>query len=383
MEKKILILGEEYWFARPMYGKYYKDAEYLLDELAKSKNANRYILAKTPYELIQKIKEIEPINISAIFMFHDILSDSFTNDTKIIDMMKYIKNLEKKYNIHIYPGIDVTNNFGSKRYYKTLVDHMKYAALPNSMVYVNKNYEKKNDNEIIEELYKKSLEMFNKGFKKIIIKKGYSYEGKQVKIIKHNITKEEFYEKVQQLDFKKFWGKYADSRDWEEGIDRYYIIQGFNKIIRDIKNEYRVFFLNGKAVYIVFDDEIDNVCVNDMRSRVETLEFINKALAVKIIEFSKKVFDDYKKYFWKRDDEPILFRIDISFATDEIFQDEHSIDVDGFDSKVRIYVNELEIDPTSFFYNRMLCNRKKTVDNESVERTMGKLINDYVSKYNL
>jgi|SaaInlStandDraft_5_1057022.scaffolds.fasta_scaffold00718_18 hypothetical protein len=396
MDKKILILGEEYWFESTRAREDYKDADFLLDELSKSKNAHRIILLKTPAKLIKKIKEIGKTNISAIFMFHDVLSDSFTNNITINNMKKFIKRLQNKYNIHIYPGINVTNTFGSKKYYKTLIDKKKlnYAALPNSLVYMCKNYNKSKDDEIVKNLYEKTQIMFQK-FNKIIIKKGYSYEGKQVKIIKKNITFKEFKEIIEQLNFKKFWGNETDSRLWEKNINRYYILQGYNRIIRNSLNEFRVFFLNGKAVYIVFDDDIDNVCINDMRTQDDTISInnsqkkedfqqtINVPLAKEIVRFAKKIFQDYKPYFWKKEEEPILFRTDISFAIADEFQDEHSIVVEGFNKPVRIYVNELEIDPTSFFYNRMICKKRKTVDNESVERTMGRLINNYIEKHNL
>ena len=32
----------------------------------------------------------------------------------------------------------------------------------------------------------------------------------------------------------------------DKGSDRYYILQGYNKIIKERKNEYRFFFHNGK-----------------------------------------------------------------------------------------------------------------------------------------
>ena len=51
-----------------------------------------------------------------------------------------------------------------------------------------------------------------------------------------------------------------------------------------------------------------------------------------------------------------MFR-DISYAEDELFMDEHGIDVDGFDKPIRLYINEMEIDPTNYFYNNILCKK--------------------------
>lgn len=50
---------------------------------------------------------------------------------------------------------------------------------------------------------------------------------------------------------------------------------------------------------------------------------------------------------------PILLRLDVSYAIDN-----HAINIDGFDSKVRLYINEIEIDPTNYFYNNIVCKKE-------------------------
>jgi hypothetical protein len=378
--KKILILAEEYWFEQKQYDDIYEDASFLLDELAKS--GNDYVLIKSPKELLEKIKEIKPENIIAIFMFHDVLSDSFLNNMSIRETIDYYKSLEKDYGIHIYPGIDITNIFGSKQYYRTLKDNMYYSTLPHTIVFTKEKYlGSQDENYIIKKLFEYSNRLFDKNFDKVVIKKGYSYESKQVRFFSKGIDYEDFKEKAMKLNYKKFWNTGTNSIKWEKGIDRYYIIQGFNNVIKKRKNEYRVFFFNGNAVYIAFGTKINNICIDDIQNKdVDDFTFINKDLAVEILRFAKKVYRDYLKLFWDKDIDPILFRVDVSYATDERLQDKFSINVPGI-GKIRIYVNELEIDPTNFFYNKTICKTNKDITDESIQRTMGNLINEYVNKF--
>ena len=80
--------------------------------------------------------------------------------------------------------------FGSKKYYDILVNKMSYSALPHSKVIkINKYQGIKDDSKLEKLLYDNSLRMF-KIFNKIIIKKGYSYEGKQVQFITPEIIKD-------------------------------------------------------------------------------------------------------------------------------------------------------------------------------------------------
>jgi hypothetical protein len=363
--KKILILAEEYWFEQKQYDDIYEDASFLLDELAKS--GNDYVLVKTPKELLEKIKEIKPENIIAIFMFHDVLSDSFLNNMSIRETIDYYKSLE--------------NNFGSKQYYRTLKDNMYYSTLPHTIVFKKEKYlGSRDEGYIIKKLFQYSNRLFDKNFEKVVIKKGYSYESKQVRFFNKGIDYEDFKEKAMKLNYKKFWNMGTNSIRWEKGIDRYYILQGFNNVIKKRENEYRVFFFNGKAVYIAFGTKINNICIDDIENKdVNDFTFINKDLAVEILRFAKKVYRDYLKLFWDKDIDPILFRVDVSYATDERLQDKFSINVPGI-GKIRIYVNELEIDPTNFFYNKTICKTNKDITDESIQRTMGNLINEYVNK---
>ena len=408
MEKKyIIILAEEYW--HDIESKNYKfiNAKYLLNKI---KNENRYDIKilKFPGELLSSIDRLGKSNIKAIFIFQDIFSDSFLNKISIIDMKNKIKSLRDDYGVHIYPGIDVTDRFASKKYYLDLIEDMNYSALPGSKVY-KILYQKNSDNQKInDDLYKISGEMLQ-NHEKIVIKKGYSYSGVQVRTFnKENYDdKKRFYEKLEQLNYKKFFEVGTNATIWEKGIERYYILQGFNKVIKNRLHEYRVFFFNGKAKYIAWGDDLPNLCTEDYEEKSSNvysiedsnndsdyevlnkdsfnmgkLNRLNPDLGVEVLRFAKKVYNDYLKIFWKNEivEHPIIFRIDVSYALDKEFIDEHAINIKGFEGKVRLYVNELEVDPTHYFYNNLVCKKNKDINTKYVQELTGRLINEYISK---
>jgi hypothetical protein len=210
-----------------------------------------------------------------------------------------------------------------------------------------------------------------KTFRRVVIKKGYSYEGRQVKVFNKDTMNDfnVFAKTAKNLNYKKFWGIQTNSINIDKGITRYYILQGFNKIVTNRKNEYRVFFHNGKPKFIAKGDRIPNTCIKDE---------IKKPLEKAIIDFSKKLYKQYIPLFWKNKRLPILFRIDVSYAIDPEFQDEYSINVEGFDKPIRIYANELEIDPTSFFYNNFICKSDNNFSSKEIQKNMAKYITKYI-----
>lgn len=404
-KKYIIILAEEYWHTVETTKHKFIKAKYLLNEI---KNNTKYeiVILKTPAELLSKISNIGNHKIKAIFIFQDILSDSFLNKKPIVEIRNIMYNLKDKHNVNIYPGIDMTDTFASKRYYLDLINKMPYSVLPGSQVYKIK-YKRGEDYTIKNNLYKLSKDMLKK-FDKIVIKKGYSYSGIQVRIFNKELLndKNKFFKKLEQLDYKYSFNRTTNAKIWERYITRYYILQGFNKVIQNKKNEYRVFFFGGKAKYIAWGDDIPNLCTSDFdtdnnksyssddsnvdddyevlnkdNNSIKKLNNLNPALVKEILRFAKRVYNDYLKIFWKNDliEHPIIFRVDVSYAINEEFIDEHSINISGFDNKVRLYVNELEIDPTNYFYNNMICKNEREINNKYVQTLTAKLINEYIS----
>ena len=362
--KNIIILGEEYWFyeEKPKYSK----APYLLNSLEfhRDKEKYNYIILENPGKLIETIDKIGINTIKAIFLFQDVLSDSYLNKKSILEMKNYLFNLKKE-GIFLYPHPEVTDIFGSKKYNLTLSQKLPWAQLPHTKIYYVHNYDpQKDENKIFTGLYKNVEELW-KIFKKVVVKKGYSYEGKQVKIFNKELIPDfyEFRKKARKLNYKYFWGVKTTSTDIDKGITRFYIIQGFNKIVNKKQNEYRVFFHNGKPKFIANGDDIPNTCIVDGNK---------KPLEKAIIDFSIKLYKEYIPLFWKSKRLPILFRIDVSYAVDSEFQDEYSINVEGFENPIRFYANELEIDPTSFFYNQFNCEGDKNFTSKNIQKNFTK-----------
>lgn len=383
----IIILGEEYWFKNPQDEKYI-EATYLLQYLEKNHDPRfEYKILSNPSQLTPLINNVGIENIKGLFLFQDVIADSYLNNMTLLEMQQYLTFLNSK--IYLYPPLGVTNIFSSKKYYGKLVDDIKFASLPGSKVYFYKNYDSSMEYAIKLKLYKVILQMW--GTKdKVVIKKGHSYEGKQVQVFKkdkimsdikedkRNIDDEKkiknaIFKRLNKLNYKKFWGVQTNSMDIDKGADRYYIVQYYNEIVTKGKNEYRVFFLNGVAKYITNGGWVANLCINgNDRTPIQR----------EAIKFAEKLYKIYIKRIWNLKTEPILFRIDVSYAVDPIFQDRYSQHVEGFEDKIRIYANEMEIDPTSFLYNSFECDRETQhgilFSGENIQIEMGKLINKYI-----
>jgi hypothetical protein len=364
MKKTIIILGEEYWFEK--VNTIFTEATYLLKKLKKYQDKRfNYEIIKTPTELLPIINKIQIQNIRAIFLFQDVISDSYLNNKTINEMINYLNYLQSN-NIFIYPPPNIINNFGSKKYNYYIP---KWAQLPYTKTVFFKNYNPSDEYKIYKTLWF-NLNQLWIHFNKVVIKKGYSYEGKQVITFnKENIKDfKEFKNKAFKLNFKNFWGRKLNANSIDKDTDRYYIIQPFNKIITKRENEYRVFFHNGIPKYIAKGDRIPNVCTND----------INNNLVYHVIKFAKKLYKEYIPTIWKLDRQPILFRIDVSYAIDPNLQDEYSINIDGFDTSIRLYANELEIDPTSFFYNAFECKTLNNFSSKLIQKNFAKYLIKYI-----
>jgi hypothetical protein len=368
----IIILGEEYWFGHPDNPKY-PPSTVLLDRLIKNKDPRfNYIIIKNPGELVSTINKTS--DIKGIFLFQDVISDCYLNNMNIAGMKKYLYSLVDK-GIYIYPPINIIDTFGSKRYNQMLNDMFAYAGLPKTRVIEIKNYYPNREEEVVKTLWKNTQEMYN-DFDKVVIKKGYSYEAKQVKTISKNTVKsyEEFKERAKGLNYKKFWNRGSNAITLDKGANRYYIMQGFNKIITKGQNEYRFFFHNGKLKYFT-DSAGDfskfNICKEDIKKY---------PLVYAMKKFAYKIFKDIMRTIWPLKRKPILFRVDVSFAIDDIFQDKYSINVEGFEKPIRIYANELEIDPTNYFFRLTKCEGNDKITTETLQRNFAKYINRFIKK---
>jgi len=371
MRKNIIILGEEYWFAKKDEP-YYTEASELIKYLEDHRDMRfDYNIIKSPAEFITTIEKLGEDTIRGIFLFQDVLSDSNLNNKTIMEMKELVARLSN--DIYVYPPLDIIDTFASKNYNKTLNEKLPWAALPKTRVLFFPNYMPTDENRILTKIWFTLQDMW-KTFEKVVVKKGYSYEGKQVKTFAKDKFKDfhEFREFAKKLNYKSFWGQGTNSIKIDKGITRFYILQGFNKVVTKRENEYRVFFHNGNPKYIAYGDKIDNTCLIDQ---------VKKPLEQYVISFARQLYKKYIPLIWNLPRKPILFRIDVSYATDPEFQDDYSQKVPGFETPVRFYANEMEIDPTSIFYNKFNCSESlsgKKFDSDMIQRNMGKYISKYI-----
>ena len=92
-KKIILILGEQYWFN--VDKEKIKESKILLNSLKNIKEYN-IIISKEPVDFFNKLRCIEKNQIKFIFLFQDIIGDSFLNKIKIDKLYKYLTNLRDK-----------------------------------------------------------------------------------------------------------------------------------------------------------------------------------------------------------------------------------------------------------------------------------------------
>ena len=99
-KKYIIILAEEYWHTVETPKHKFIEAKYLLNEIKKNNKYDIMIL-KTPKELLAKISSVGNSNIKAIFIFQDILSDSYLNKKSIVEMKDIMYQLKEKHNVQV------------------------------------------------------------------------------------------------------------------------------------------------------------------------------------------------------------------------------------------------------------------------------------------
>ena len=399
----ILILGEQYWFDNEEDD--IKESKILLNFL-KGINNYKVIISNHPVDFFKKLKHINKEKLKFVFLFQDIICDSYLNKMKINTVFNYLIKLRKDHNVIFYPGIEETNYFSSKKYYQTLLNNMYYSVLPHTSVIEIKKFSKKDFLFLVRKI-KYICDNLIKKFEHVVIKKGYSYNSVQVAIIEKKIVNDidKLAAEILKLEKKDSFDIDGNALKWETNIDRFYIIQGYNEIVNENDlGEFRVFFIDGKQKYVAWGDDYPNLCVDDIikndnfkynsndddktvRSLLnlnnsKSIEKLDPEISKEVVKFSKKVYDDFIKIFWKNKvKHPIIFRTDVSWAEDKHFQDKHSIYLKKSKKWIRLYVNELEIDPTHFFYNNFLCKTNNLIKSAEIQTTVFNLILNYIEKH--
>lgn len=178
--------------------------------------------------------------------------------------------------------------------------------------------------------------------------------------IKNNVINVEELDKVFKL-----YDKYLDF----DKRDLIIIIQPYNSIVANRETEYRMWYLNSKFVgYFCF-----GIVKNDEGKVVKLLNNIKyddtNEIHKHLLDLADKIYkfinNEVKKILNKPDFKLLALRIDMSYATDDIFQDEYSVMIDG--KNYRFYCNELENIDGTFYLNLPILDPKTHKKYESID----------------
>ena len=350
---------------------FYKQLKRKLEE-----KGYKVILFKSDYP-----KEINDIlnkqKIDLIINFEDYYirySRHFHSNLNLADAYKFYEILEEK-NIKIYPPPRFHIYTNSKEYALELYKHTEF-VLPHSKTFLlkyddnNDNNDNKNEKRKIEE----HIDISSKICDYTLIKVSYSADMVDIFFIKNNnksniklplaITNNVI--NINELDkVFKLYDKYLkyDKRDLV------IIIQPYNSIVANRETEYRMWYLNSKFVgYFCFgivkneEGKVVKLIYNVKYDNSNKIHKYLLDLAEKIYNF---INNEVKKILNKPDFKLLALRIDMSYATDEIFQDEYSVILDG--KKYRFYCTELENLDGTFYLNLPILDPKTHKKYEALE----------------
>ena len=332
----------------------------------------KVILFKSDYP-----KEINDIldkqKIDLIINFEDYFirySRHFHSNLNLADAYKFYQILEDK-NIKIYPPPRFHIYTNSKEYALELYKHTEF-VLPHSKTFLLK-YDDDNKKEKIK--IEEHINKLGKICDYTLIKVSYSADMVDIFFIKNNnetdiklpLAIKNNVINIEELDkVFKLYDKYLDF----DKRDLVIIIQPYNDVVANRETEYRMWYLNSKFVgYFCF-----GIVKNDEGKVVKLLNNIKydntNEIHKHLLDLADKIYkfinNEVNKILNKPDFKLLALRIDMSYATDEIFQDEYSVILeDGI--KYRFYCNELENIDGTFYLNLPILDTKTNKKYESLE----------------
>jgi hypothetical protein len=167
----------------------------------------------------------------------------------------------------------------------------------------------------------------------------------------------------------------------ENHVDLVVIAEPYNKIVSNRKNEYRMWYLEGKFVdYFCFgierDDKgkvklIDNIVYNSKNEIHFQLKKLTDKLYQTILKNVRTILND-------DDFVPVAMRFDMSYARDAMFMDKYAVEINHKEvkGKVRFYCNEVENMDGTFYTNIPVLNEngKRTSLGDKFEKDLIKLL---------
>ena len=340
---------------------------FLLELLTKKleQKGFKVILLKSDYpkeinDILDKYKKID-----LILNFEDYyirFSRQFHSGLNLRDAYEFYQTLEKT-GTKIYPPPDFHIYTNSKNYALELYKHPEF-VLPHSKVFLLKDASRDNIvwRDMVEHLsHLKKITDFS------IIKVGYSADMADVYFINNrginieNIEENHLLYRFPRKQIIRF-----DSIDDIEIIRKLYeeyisfdklelvvIIQPFNPVVANRETEYRMWYINGKFVgYFCFgiirdkDGKLIKLIDNEQYNPKNPIHENLLELGNKLYKFIDK---EIKEHIKKENFNIVALRLDMSYATEEIFLDKYSVEIDG--KKYRFYCNEIENIDGTYYLN--------------------------------
>ena len=282
------------------------------------------------YRSVLKLIEEHKQNLYGVYFFQDMITDSYLFNKSIGSMLSTLVELQSQ--VKIFPDLKLTNWFSSKAYMATLpskynLPYTKTFLIPPSVDPTAQIW-----------AYLQTLSHLSK----VVIKKGYSYETMSVQKVKLPIPQHELQKGLKEINWIYNYDREIDMRLYEKGCDKVYIVQPWNRVVKNRENEYRYFFVQGKPV------DFFSHGYGEKHSCVFTCPHTKPLQALAQDVFHNFVLP-HCPYI------PAVLRIDMSYTKDPLLQDDQSLVVKG--EKIRYYVNEIEIQPSFFFDTEVDCGK--------------------------
>ena len=370
-----------------------RESEILINLLKQIKKYN-FKIYQNKIEFYTALKNINKVKLKCVFIFQDILSDCNLNVVNIKEMIDYMKFLNDKHNICIYPKIEDMNFFASKKYYSLLKKNMNYSILPSLEVIEIKDFSKDKLINLLNKIEFYAGRLFKK-FDHVLINKGYN--SKKNIILSRGILncRKKLIQKILYLEDANLIEKNV-SLDCESNVSKVYIIQGFYNIKKKNRiSEYKILFLNGNQKYISLGDNFPNLCVEDVYCNINknydsdnlssnliidniinNLNNVDKEITKYVLAFSKIVYKDFINTYF-RGKHPLIFNLNISWSDYKGVQDKHTLYLKESKKWIRLYINDLDLRPKNFLYDNILSKNNESI-NSNIQNDLLKLIFNYL-----
>jgi hypothetical protein len=348
-------------------------------------------------ELTKETREKQKVDL--LLNFEDLFIDKsvprFFSGMSLADAYAFYKRLQANGTV-IYPPPDFSYYTNSKTYSVDLHDapENEEFVLPHSKTFLF-SYSGKSGKSV-DQTRKEMLTYFKTVHEKtdyVIVKNGFSADMTDVYLVlsQKAASEKELPKEIERAfpEDKRFVMNenisdlihiYTDFIR-ENHVDLVVIAEPYNKIVSNRKNEYRMWYLEGKFVdYFCFgierDDKgkiklIDNITYNSKNEIHFQLKKLTDKLYQTILKNVRAILNDDEFV-------PVAMRFDMSYARDAIFMDKYAVEINHKEEKgkVRFYCNEVENMDGTFYTNIPVLNEngKRTSLGEKFEKDLIKLL---------